>query len=197
MVYHLKEHPDLIAAFIKNGWVQGDDAMMIFKTAQTLKSGRNNYEDLISEYIPIVATIDLPEARKLVDELGSAGALRTLMRSYGKLSGLNAPWLDLDGIVARTWARIQKEKIAGGIVYVPIATHHGHVDALVILAQKLNSPRIPNDRADRAMRTEFSPVLLGVMPSEVLNEAQAVKFVLDNRDKLIFDAQTKKYKIVP
>ena len=176
-------------------WIQGAEAKL-------LKAAKISSPDRAHSYAELVAKIDTPESRKFLPELLLRGPADTMASSFKAVIALDLPWLDTEALIPKAWKQI-KEARGNTIRHAPIhfagvAARAGEVDALIMLAKKLNgaitSPA-QKDPYTRGLLDEATLILQQTIDADILDTKALVKLVLDNRDSLVFDKSSRKYRV--
>jgi hypothetical protein len=191
----IPDHSLLVGTVIRMGWIKGSEAKL-------LKLAKGSYENGARRFIELVAKIDTPEARKLLPELMLRGHCMSMAESFKIALGQDLPWLEPEPLVSKAWKKI---KAAPGratwddpMHFAAIAARFGETDALIMIAKLLNGAANQNTERDASVRQQLKDAtftLQQTIDADVLDTKSLVKFVLDNRDSLVFDKATRKYRV--
>ena len=170
--------PDLVEVVIANGWVQDARDILI----NELRSGQVS---LPIEWINIVASFRDPS---------TYGDLRAhLVHGSNRLwtykAIKNLPDMDLHEAVAEAWQRCRYREWEARSM-APVAVEYGHIDALELLVNALDGHSVD------LMGGSYSPrsVVLNHTEARGTNE-EIRRWFNENKDRLVFDAHSKKFRV--
>jgi hypothetical protein len=191
----IREYPVLAYTVVRMDWIKGSEAKL-------LKLAKSSNPNGSRRFIELVAKIDTPEARKLLPELMLRGHSFSVAECFKVALEQDLPWLEPEPLVLNAWKKI---KAAPGrttwddpMHFAAIAARFGETDALIMIAKLLNGAANQNTERDASVRQQLKDAtftLQQTIDADVLDTKSLVKFVLDNRDSLVFDKATRKYRV--
>ncbi len=191
----VSEFPSLAPTVVRMDWIKGSEARL-------LKYAKASRPMLAQNFVELVAKIDTPESKKFMPDLLLRGRSQQMAACFKTALALDLPWLETDTLVPKAWKQIKeapgRSPFDDPIHFAPIAARFGEVDALVMITQKLNgaaNENLERNPLARRLLNESTVVLQQCIDADVLDTKSLVKLVLDNRDSLVFDKSTRKYRV--
>jgi hypothetical protein len=182
---NLPTRKNLIETVVQENWLE--DARPIL-TGQLKKELEKKDPKLPQAWIHAVASFQDPMTYEDLKSYFLKGAdPQTTYRDISQLPGI-----DLTEIVAQAWKEAQADPNPYRIVEIqPIAAQCGHVNALVGIAQQLQSGNL--HEKDKASLLKIIKKYIDPQKTD----QEIIQWILTNETHLAFDSQTKKYKLNP
>jgi hypothetical protein len=189
----LPVYPGLVDVVLRQDWVKGSETRL-------LKLAKSSDPNFGHQYVELLAKIDTTDAREFLPELLLRGRALNMAYSFRTALSLDLSWFEPDVWVQKAWKKIL---IAPGrtpfddpLNFAPIAARFGEKDALLMLAKKLNG-QVHSVEKNANSDREAILALEQCIDSDTIDERALVKFVLDNRNALVFDKTSRKFKVDP
>lgn len=187
-------NPRLATTITRQGWWHGAEAKLI---RQCRKIDQGPFLALVE----LLLAINTPEAIKAIPDILRKATAVEIAQSWKFIARENPPGIDQAQLATSLWKRIKDEPLnsmaESPAHFAPYAARQGVIDALIMVAKKLNG--LPNPVEDSGIfakvRSECGAALAAVLPDTIEPESARVQFVLDNRDRLEFDRATGKYRL--
>jgi hypothetical protein len=184
-------YPGLVNVVLRQDWVKGSETKL-------LKLAKSSEPNLAHLHVELVAKIDTPAAREFLPELLLRGSAFTMARSFGTALSLDLSWFESDTWVHKAWKKILiapgRASFNDPLNFAPIAARFGEKDALLMLAKKLNG-QVNTPESNSNSTREMILALEQCVDSDTTDERALVKFILDNRNTLVFDKASRKFKV--
>jgi hypothetical protein len=183
VVQAFDHYPLLIKTLLRKPWLPDAEAKFIALAKKNPAAGGT--------------AMSRPDARAALADFLTIGDGTTLTKNHFAAKAVNPECVDWSQVVPTAWRKLgllaQKQGLTDIIDYAPIAAEQGVVEALVLVARKLNSTPAPKGSRDILLRKRCVDALRQVIDGQGPDEAALIRYVLDNRNRLIFDKATGRY----